>query len=78
MKMLSLKVKDEIFAEAERMIKEINISRNAYINEAIAFYNKINRRKYLTKQMRREAKLVSENSMQVLKEMELLDPHLLP
>lgn len=78
MKVLSLKVKDDIFEEAEKMIKTVNISRNAYINEAIALYNKLNRRKYLTKELRKEAKMVSANSMRILKEMELLDPHLIP
>jgi len=78
MKVLSLKLKDEIFEEAERMIKVVNISRNAYINEAIEFYNKLNQRKDLAKQLRKDSKLVREQSMQVLKEMELLDPHLMP
>ncbi len=78
MKVLSLKLKDEIFEEAENMIKQIKISRNAYINEAVELYNKLNRRKNLMKQFRKESKLVRDNSMAVLKEMELLDPHLIP
>ena len=78
MKVLSLKVKDEIFIEAEKMIREVNISRNAYINEAIELYNKLNRRKTLAKQFRKDSKLTSKASMKVLKEMELLDPHLIP
>ena len=78
MKVLSLKLKDEIFEEAEKMIKEIKISRNAYINEAVGLYNKLNKRKKLARQFRKDSKLVRENSMRILKEMELLDPHLIP
>ena len=78
MKMLSLKVKDEIFIEAEKMIKEINISRNAYINEAIAFYNKINRRKNLANKLGKESKIAREESLRVLKEWESIDEHLIP
>ena len=44
-KALSLKVRDEIFQELERIIREAKVPRNTYINNAIDFYNKINRRK---------------------------------
>jgi metal-responsive CopG/Arc/MetJ family transcriptional regulator len=78
MKVLSLKLKDEIFTEAEKMVKEINISRNAYINEAIEFYNKLNRRKNLAKALRKDSKLGRDESLRVLKEWELIDEHLIP
>ena len=77
MKAISLKIKDEIFKEAEQMVKEAHVSRNAYINQAVDLYNQLNRRRKLRKQLRKESKLVMAESMKVLKEMELLDPHLI-
>ena len=77
MKVLSLKLKDEIFKEAEQMVKEARVSRNAYINKAVELYNKINRRQKLRKAFRRASKLVRAESIKVLREMEGLDPHLI-
>ena len=73
MKILSLKLKDEVFSEAENLIKKIHISRNAYINKALTFYNKVNKRKLLRRQLERESKLVQGVSLEVLGEMEKLD-----
>lgn len=78
MKVLSLKLKDEVFEEAEKMIKHVNISRNGYINEAIEFYNKLNRRKYLAHQLKNESRLGREESLKVLKDLEFIDEHLIP
>ena len=72
MKVLSLKLKDEIFREVEVVVEKFNIPRNAYINEALAFYNKINRRRLLKKQLTKEVKLARATSMEVLREFELL------
>ena len=77
MKVLSLKLKDEIFKEAEQMVQYTHVSRNAYINKAVDLYNQLNRRRKLRKQLRKESRLVMAESMKVLKEMELLDPHLI-
>lgn len=77
MKALSLKLKDEVFKDTEDLVKKINTTRNAYINQALELYNKFNRRRLLRKQLRKESKLVMAESMKVLKEMEFLDPHLI-
>ena len=50
-KALSLKVKDDIFKEVEEIVFQINIPRNAYINQALSFYNKLNKRKLLKKKL---------------------------
>ena len=73
MKILSLKLKDEVFSESEQLIKKIQISRNAYINKALAFYNKVNKRKLLRKQLEKESGLVRGVSLEVLGEMEKID-----
>lgn len=73
MKTLSLKLEDQIFLETESLISKVKISRNRYINEAVEYYNKHNKRKLLENQLRKESKLVSAESMKVLGEFELLD-----
>lgn len=73
MKVLSLKLKDEVFSEVERLIEKIHVSRNAYINQALAFYNKVNKRRLLRKQLEKESMAVQASSLEVLREMEKLD-----
>jgi predicted transcriptional regulator len=46
-KNLSLKLQDEIFEETERVLRKVKRPRNAYINEAILFYNNLMSRRVL-------------------------------
>lgn len=78
MKPLSLKLKDEIFEEVEKMTHLIHVSRNAYINQALDLYNKLQRRKLLKKQFAQASKAAWPSSLEVLKEMEQLDDPLPP
>ena len=73
MKVLSLKLREEIFREVEKVIKKIHLSRNAYINQALSYYNAVNRRKLLKNQLARESGAVSASSLEVLREFERLD-----
>ena len=77
MKALSLKLKEDIFNEVENIIKKVRVSRNAYINEALHFYNLLNKRKLLKKKLHRESTAVYRNSLDVLEEMERLDDKLI-
>jgi hypothetical protein len=77
MKALSLKLDETIFIETERLLSEINQSRNAYFNEAIDFYNKHRRGIWLDKQYAFEAEDGADDVREMLKIMEPLDPHLL-
>ncbi len=70
MKNLSLKLEDEIFQETEKIVSKIKKNRNRYINEAIEFYNKLHQRRLLSKQLSRESKMVSKDSLEVLAEFE--------
>ena len=70
---LSLKLKDEVFKEAERTVEKLDTSRNAYINEAVDFYNHLMRRKLLKDQMVKESAAVYHTSLEVLKEFEKLE-----
>jgi len=72
-KTLSLKLKDDVFAETENIIESIHKPRNAYINEALRFYNKFIKRRILKDRLRKESKLVSASSLEVLGELELIE-----
>jgi hypothetical protein len=69
-KILSLKLKDEIFEETEGILKKAKRPRNAYINDAIHFYNRLFTRKMLKNQLRKESAMVAEDSLAVLNELE--------
>jgi predicted transcriptional regulator len=73
MKTVSLKIDDSIFGETEKILNRINKSRNRYINEALEFYNKIQRKQYLEKKLKKESELVKADSMSVLKDFEEID-----
>lgn len=73
MKNLSLKLDEKTFDETERIINEIKVNRNRYINKAIAFFNELQKKKILGRQLETESKLVQQESMRVLAEFEKLD-----
>ena len=73
MKNLSLKLEDDIFQETEKIITKVKKNRNRYINEAIEFYNRLHKRRLLSKQLSKESKMVSRDSMQILAEFEKLN-----
>jgi len=70
MKTLSLKLEDQIFNEAEGVISKVKKTRNRYINEAVDYYNRYNKRKILATELAKESKLVQKESMSVLAEFE--------
>lgn len=72
MKNLSLKMDDLVFTETEKIITKINKNRNRYINEAVEFYNILQKRRIISRQLQKESKLVQEDSLKVLKEFEKL------
>ena len=72
MKNLSLKMDDIIFNETEKITSKIRKNRNRYINEAVEFYNLLQKRKLISGQLQKESKLVQNESMKVLAEFEKL------
>jgi hypothetical protein len=72
MKTLSLKLDDEVFEETEKVVSELKIARNRYINEALSLYNHYNKRKVLKKKLALESKRVTRSSAEVLLEFEKL------
>lgn len=73
MKTISLKIDDSIFGETENILISIKKPRNRYINEALEYYNAAQKRILLQKKLHFESKLVSESSMEVLKDFEQID-----
>ncbi len=70
MKVLSLKLDDDIYEETERMTAGMRMARNRYINEAVKLYNLYNRRRLLKKQLERESRLTRTDSLETLQEFE--------
>jgi predicted transcriptional regulator len=73
MKTVSLKIDDSIFGETEKILSKIKKPRNRYINEAIDYYNRIQKRAILEKKLKKESDLVKADSMGVLKDFEKID-----
>ena len=73
MKTISLKTDDPIFAEMESILSTIQIPRSRAINEALKFYNGIQKRKILQERLEVESYLVKDESLSVLKEFEDID-----
>lgn len=72
MKNLSLKMDDGIFSETERITARIRINRNRYINEAVDFYNHLQKRRLIARQLQKESRSVMDESMKILAEFEKL------
>jgi len=72
MKNLSLKMDDHIFMETEKITARISKNRNRYINEAVEFYNLLQKRKIISRQLQKESRMVQDESMKVLAEFEKL------
>ena len=72
MKTVSLKIDESIFDETEKILALMKKPRNRYINEAIEYYNKLQKRMILETKLKRESELVGTDSLAVLKEFEEL------
>ena len=73
MKTVSLKIDDAIFGETEKILSRMKKPRNRYINEAIDYYNQLQKRLIIEKRLKIESMLVKDDSMSVLKEFEDID-----
>jgi hypothetical protein len=69
-------MRDDVFSETEDVIVTIKTSRNAYINDALSFYNKVMKRNLLRKQLKKESIAVSSSSLEALRELELIEDKL--
>jgi hypothetical protein len=74
-KAVPLKLKENIFEDTEKIRSHFHVTRNAYINEAVDYFNAIKKRALLRDKLRHESALVRRESMRVLSEFEALDDH---
>ncbi len=75
MKTLSLKLDNSVFEETEQLLDKIQKTRNRYINEALHYYNQIQKKKLIEQMLIQDSKLVSEESIKVLHEFENLEDY---
>ncbi len=74
--LFSLKMNDQIYQTAESMLRKTKMSRNAYINRAVDFFNRMQKRKTLAKAFRIESKKVASESLRTLHAFEALEDSL--
>ena len=51
MKTLSLKLDEIVYKETEQLLEKIKKPRNRYINEALQYYNHIQKKKIISEQL---------------------------
>lgn len=73
MKTISLKIDDTIFGETEKILSKIKKPRNRYINDALDYYNNIQKRLIIEQKLKKESDMVKADSMSVLKDFEDID-----
>jgi 3-methyladenine DNA glycosylase AlkD len=72
MKTLSLKLDKDIFEETEQILKDKKVARNRYINQALEFYNKFQKRKEMSAAFAEASSLAKESSSEILAEFDAL------
>ncbi len=70
MKTVSLKIDDPVFRETEKIRSRTKKPRNRYINEALEFYNRYQRRLMMETKLEKESEMVKDESMSVLRDFE--------
>jgi hypothetical protein len=75
MKIISLKIDEDVFQDTENVLEQLKKPRNRYINEALEYYNRIQKRKFLAKSLKEESAMVAAESMKVLNEFENIDAY---
>lgn len=68
MKSILLKIDDKLFEEMDKQVKNLKISRNGYIREALEDYTKLQTKRHVELELARESMLVRQESMRINKE----------
>ena len=71
-KLISLKIEENELRKVARSAQAVGISRNAYINKALRFFNRLHERRLLAKELRHESEQVGQESVTILREFETL------
>ena len=64
---------DRIFQETEKVVHRMHVPRNAYINEAVDFYNRRQKRQVIRKQLGRDVRNLKKQTRETIKSFELLE-----
>lgn len=64
---------DQVFEETEGILRKIRVPRNAYINQAVEFYNRCQKKLLLKKKFRKDVEILREDTKKFLKDFELLE-----
>ncbi len=72
-KALSLKLEDSVFEEAESLLKRIKVPRNAFINQAVAFYTKLQKKMLMQKKLKKDVLRLQKETSDFIKNFELLE-----
>jgi len=71
-KLLSLKMDDRVFQETEKVLRKIRIPRNAYVNQAVDFYNRCHNRVLVKRKLQKDVEILKKDTERFLKSFELL------
>ncbi len=69
-KLISLKIEERELRKVDHSAQTVGVSRNAYINKALRFFNRLYERRLLAKELRRESEQVRQESLAALREFE--------
>ena len=69
-KSISLKIEERELRKVDHSAQTVGVSRNAYINKALRFFNHLYERRLLAKELRRESEQVRQESLAILREFE--------
>ena len=73
MKSLSVKLDEKVFKETDEISNALKLPRNSYIHDALALYNKYNKRQILKKKLHFESGIAMKESLRVLASFEKLE-----
>jgi len=69
-KSVALKLDAQLYVDVNTLALELNTNRNNYINNAVDFYNRYNKRQVLKKKLAKESDLTKFDSKEMLEEYE--------
>ena len=72
-KLISLKIEERELRKVDHSAQTVGVSRNAYINKALRFFNRLYERRLLAKELHRESEQVRQESLAVLHEFEAFE-----
>ncbi len=66
-------MEDRIFKETENLLQKIKLPRNAYINQAVDFYNRCQKKLLISKKIKKDVQFLKADTQEFLKNFELLE-----